>query len=237
MREELARHIGSRIRHYRKARGLTIDDLANRIHKSKGSVSKYESGQISVDVATLFEIAQALMVDPIQLLTYPLAAGPKPHQNFRNPFGITDVLYMYHMKTGKIYKSVIRLWRDRIDGETRATLYYVVEDFDNTEKCECIYEGKMHTYNTVLCYTLQNYLNPAENLLLNFTIPMKRFSALTGLACGLGADTLTPTCILVAISAKPILSVEKLREMLSIPPDSIKNLKKHNMLTFYPKYD
>ena len=65
---ELTRHIGQRIRLYRKSNGLTLEELAARIHKSKSSVSKYESGDIAVDVETLVEIANALGIDLWQLL-------------------------------------------------------------------------------------------------------------------------------------------------------------------------
>ncbi len=61
-------HIGGRIRMYRKARGMTLQQLADSIHKSRASVSKYENGEITLDVETLFEIAQVLMVSPSQLM-------------------------------------------------------------------------------------------------------------------------------------------------------------------------
>lgn len=50
-------HIGGRIRMYRKARELTLQQLADLIHKSRASVSKYENGEITLDVETLSEIA------------------------------------------------------------------------------------------------------------------------------------------------------------------------------------
>lgn len=46
-------HIGGRIRMYRKARELTLQQLADLIHKSRASVSKYENGEITLDVETL----------------------------------------------------------------------------------------------------------------------------------------------------------------------------------------
>ena len=57
-------HIGGRIRMYRKARELTLQQLADLIHKSRASVSKYENGEITLDVETLSEIADVLMVSP-----------------------------------------------------------------------------------------------------------------------------------------------------------------------------
>ncbi|WP_437438807.1 helix-turn-helix domain-containing protein, partial [Enterocloster citroniae] len=52
---KISLHIGDRIRMYRKARGLTLQQLADMIHKSRASVSKYENGEITLDVETLCE--------------------------------------------------------------------------------------------------------------------------------------------------------------------------------------
>ena len=236
MYTELLHHVGERIRHYRKVRGLTIDELASKIHKSRGSISKYKRGQITIDVATLFDISQALQVDPVLLIDYPYE-GKKQLPKSRNPFGDVDKLYMYNMKGNKIHNSVIHAWESNFDGETMATLYYKVKDFDELENCECMYEGKMQSYDNVLCYTLQNSMNPVENLLLNFFVPMRQFSYLIGLTSGLGANNLLPTCFLVLLSPKPLMEDEQLRKTLTISQDIVKNLKKRNVLTLYPDMD
>ena len=63
-------HVGSRIRLYRKVKHYTLTDLAERIHKSKATLSKYEIGEITVDVETLFDIAAALGITVQQLIDY-----------------------------------------------------------------------------------------------------------------------------------------------------------------------
>ena len=65
---DLTRIIGKNIRIYRRANRMTIDTLAERINKSKATVGKYEQGAISMDVDTLYEIAEALKIAPTQLL-------------------------------------------------------------------------------------------------------------------------------------------------------------------------
>ncbi|WKL02973.1 helix-turn-helix transcriptional regulator [Paenibacillus amylolyticus] len=51
--------VGKKIRNFRKWRGLTIQQLADQIFKSKGTLSKYESGDITLDLVTLHHIANA----------------------------------------------------------------------------------------------------------------------------------------------------------------------------------
>ena len=50
---ELNREIGGLIRNYRKAKNLTQDELSEKICKSKSTISKYEKGEIAVDIETL----------------------------------------------------------------------------------------------------------------------------------------------------------------------------------------
>lgn len=55
-------HAGMKIRMYRKNKNMTLQQLADRIHKSRASVSKYETGEVSMDIETLVEIAAAMSV-------------------------------------------------------------------------------------------------------------------------------------------------------------------------------
>ena len=65
---EITMEIGRRIRGTRKKRNMTLEELAAEIHKSKAAVSKYERGEISIDIETLYEIADALHIHVEQLL-------------------------------------------------------------------------------------------------------------------------------------------------------------------------
>lgn len=60
----LTEEIGAKIKYYRKKRGMKIVELAALLHKTGATVSKYESGQIAMDVVTLYEVAAALGVPP-----------------------------------------------------------------------------------------------------------------------------------------------------------------------------
>ena len=58
-------YVGEQIRKYRKAGKMTLQDLADAIHKSRATVCKYENGDISVDIETLYEISQILQVSDV----------------------------------------------------------------------------------------------------------------------------------------------------------------------------
>ena len=232
MADELMQYIGKQIRHYRKARGLTIKELAEKIHKSKGSVSKYESGQITLDIATIFSLAEALQIELNHLVNYQLSYSDIAKNN-RNPFKEHNVLYLYHMRSNSVFRSVIHL-RPAAE-KTYATLFYRVADLADSQNCKCIYEGEMYCHDTILCFTLQNFLNPVENLLLNFTIPAKYFSSLTGFISGLGANTLVPACFIGVLSSAPLVETEELKQKLKVPKESLVELKKRNIFYCVPE--
>ena len=52
--EDIKIEIGKKIRIYRKKQKMTLDELAAVIYKSKATVSKYEKGEISIDISTLY---------------------------------------------------------------------------------------------------------------------------------------------------------------------------------------
>ena len=64
--KEVSIHVGQRIRLYRKTKNLTIETFAGMIHKSKATVSKYENGDISIDIETLFTIGRNHQAQPQQ---------------------------------------------------------------------------------------------------------------------------------------------------------------------------
>ncbi len=56
--------VGGQIRELRKARGLTLQDLAGQVNRSVGYISQLDRGLSVVSVAPLGRIAQALGVTP-----------------------------------------------------------------------------------------------------------------------------------------------------------------------------
>ena len=53
---------GRRIRYFRTGSGMTLEELAAKVYKSKATISKYEKGEIKLDLETFYDIADALHV-------------------------------------------------------------------------------------------------------------------------------------------------------------------------------
>ena len=62
--------IGQRIRKFRKEKGLSQTELADKIGKSLRTVQKYEKGEIEAAISVISDIAEALGVSSLDILGY-----------------------------------------------------------------------------------------------------------------------------------------------------------------------
>lgn len=227
MNNDILRHVGSRIRAYRKSSGIKMEELAQKVHKSKGSISKYESGSVSMDLLTLTDIAGALRLEMWQLLDYPAELDVSPGQY---PFGQASTLYMYHMNGKTIYQSLIQLNPSEDANRMRATLFYKAPRLDRLDDSSCIYHGQMTCHSTTLSFTLTNYHNKAENALLNFFIPMRKIAFLVGMFSGMGSNTIIPSAQKTLLTNGTLAMDESLAAKLKLDPESFKEMKRTNSL-------
>lgn len=124
---KINQHIGSRIRSFRKQQGMTLQQLADQIHKSRTSLSKYETGEITLDVETLYDISTALGVDMSRLTDFqPPKPVPLPYAHNsmnQSPFYQAQRLYFYDGRYNRLKDGIINIHRrDEENGYYEATL-------------------------------------------------------------------------------------------------------------------
>ena len=70
--ESKYRHLGLKISYYRKLRGLTQEQLAERIEKSAAFIGHVEAPNVdkAISLDTLFDIAEALETPAHKFLTF-----------------------------------------------------------------------------------------------------------------------------------------------------------------------
>lgn len=94
--EDICREIGARLRALRRDRGYTLTEFAEIVHRSKSTLSKYERGEIAVDMATLDELARALGKSASEryrwfLSNYPGLIDRVPHRHIASFLNMTPV--------------------------------------------------------------------------------------------------------------------------------------------------
>ena len=89
-------NIGQILRKYRKIKHLSLQDVGDKIYKSKATISKYEKGKIIPDFITALELCNVLDIDLSKIL-------PANIQNhvITNPFN-ADTLYLYYVTSNKL---------------------------------------------------------------------------------------------------------------------------------------
>ena len=61
--------MGQKIRDAREAAGVTQAGLADKIHSTQAQIARYESGEQDMTVIRFLQIAQALGIDPGELIS------------------------------------------------------------------------------------------------------------------------------------------------------------------------
>lgn len=153
----LTRQIGAKIRYFRRERDYTITQLGKMVCKSKSTISKYETGEISIDIPTLYDIAAALQVSPLALLpsedvqtraaSGPVQGADEPMEKF--------YVYTYNGLAKKPLRRHILL-----AGDTRAEHYADVYDYEDYTRCAYYYRGTVQRTESSIRLFMENTVNP-----------------------------------------------------------------------------
>ncbi|MEG1972120.1 MAG: helix-turn-helix transcriptional regulator [Oscillospiraceae bacterium] len=219
--------VGRNIRKLRCANKLTLVEISQRVHKGKSTFSKYESGEISIDVETLTEIAAALNVSPAVLIfneELESAAPPLSSQMVKN------YIYFYDGRVKKIVMGLLEEYKD-ITGHGSVLMFFDIKDEHSPESCLAFYKGEVESFEFADNYSLINQNNRAERVWLCCLKNLRNSGYKRGVLSGLSYKTMLPVSIKILVSPKIIKSDEELTAALILSKEDIKLTKKYNMFT------
>ncbi len=242
MEEAISVRIGEKIRMMRKARHLTLQDLADRIHKSRATMCKYENGEIIADISTLYDISCALMVPLNQLTDIPLPESsiPKNHgkvdeaglhneaaffQAERLYFYFYDGRYQY-LKDGVITIGK----RDPETGDYDCTLSICIMSGSDGRASELYYTGKVLYSDMLIRFSFINTCNKLEEALLYIFNPLEQRDQTTGLLCSISTADLVPCAFKCLVTLQPKENTPAFRKQLLFTDAELKNMKQLNRL-------
>jgi len=231
----ITEHIGKKIKLYRKINGLTLEQLAHKINKSTATLSKYESGQISCDVETLFLLSDHLGCEFAQLTDYSNKhLQNNHHYSKKTIFGETDKLYMYLFdgRIKKIVKSIVTIEYNQDSSSYKSTLYMNVENFSEFHKCEHLYVGEFYPYDMVSNFVLVNQINPVEFMNIIIINPLNYTKSIKGLLSGISGYPFMPAASKVLFSTDNFKNSEDIIEQLLFSKEDLRSIKKYNFFTF-----
>lgn len=221
--------VGTNIKTYRKLQHMTQQELAARINKSMACVSKYEKGAISMDLYTLYEIAEVLNIPPALLLPQHAGASrcaaqpdaPLP------PFFQRSPLYLYTWYTNRqeLATSVLFIHQETME----ATAYYGVSDLSHYQDSDYIMLGSIASSQSNIQIYFSNPLLKGDFMLLCF----RTSDLLTGHYQGFFAalnDHYRFCSSKCYLSDTPVRDLTALGQQLAAGKDAISFLRKSNVL-------
>lgn len=242
--KNICRHVGSQIRFFRKLRGFTLKEFAAQLNKSVSTLSKYESGDISIDIFTLSEIARTLEVTIEQLLptdyidTSDQADDSLFSLDNRHFFAQKDMFYMYYPFSSNrkapnkgITVNVIEIKRNK-DAPDEIYLYSDCEmPESNYRKSKYVYHGNVFYYDFVVYFLLENVYHAGCWDYICAKVPFKHTYTTTGLYTGLSESLRNPSVTKVIISTTLLEPTDELyRELDIADKDTFYDLKHRNSL-------
>ena len=225
--------IGKLIRGARKKRGMTLNELAEVICKSQSTVSKYEKGEITVDIATLYDIADALRVHVEQLL-YVRPERTELRAPGNNPAFFTDTSqfysYLFDGRSNSLMRCVFDVLSKADERKYKIMMYMNFEDFDNYKNCENTYWGYIEHYDAVTNIALTNQDMPMEKASAQILASYLDSDKKWGLFNGFSSRPMMPIAAKMLFSKKKLKEDEELIRFLKISKDDIRLMKLYNMM-------
>lgn len=239
--ETIVQYTGRQIKLYRKLQGITIQNLADRINKSRATVSKYENGDIVLDIQTLEEIAKALNVEIEQLVCDParrhkdLTEKNQDTSNkliSHNPFYESKRFYLYYYdgRYRRLKDGVIDISRIDSDEEGyKATLSLSLKT-DSLKTGTTYYDGRVIYSDMLIRFSFLNLYNNLEEDLLYIFNPIDCRDFTEGLLCGISSADLLPCAFKCIVSLEPMECDDVLKKRLMITKEELQRWQNINMM-------
>ena len=237
--QNINRYVGSRIRNYRKMKKLTIQQLADIIHKSRATVSKYETGDITLDVETLYDISSALDVSLGQLTDY----HPQEEEDTdlsesvdydgKSPFFKADRLYFYFYdgRYDRLKEGIIEVHKKiRLEDGCYDASMAIRSTTQTGRSSEVYYVGNVLYSDMLIRFNFVNQFNKLEQDLLYIFNPLELRDFTEGLLCGISSADLMPCAFKCVVTLTPNNNYEDMRERLLLTPKELRRWQKMNML-------
>lgn len=191
--------IGKMIREARKSKGLSVEELANKICKSITTMYKYERDEVIPDLVTILEICNVLELD-INDLTIQDRIEVNRETSI-NPFP-TDTLYIYYLGFGSLAE-----YRLKITPENGVMKVEFILGDD-----QVYYVGTIESNSDLAFISLKNYyaVNQCfEKLLLTINMKFCIDGMNTGVILALREEVNQPVIKKIILSRKRINENEK----------------------------
>ena len=217
---------GRRIRYFRTGSGMTLEELAAKVYKSKATISKYEKGEIKLDLETFYDIADALHVHVDQLLvSRSVEEGPEGYEVDPAFFrGLNRFYaYFYDGRDQKISRSVCDILSRTDVNQYKLILYMNCKDLEKYQHCE-----NVRHFDALSIIEVVHQTNPMEHGSVQILATFMDSPVKWGLWNGISSRPLMPVALKMLFSKKPLKEDAALAKQLKISKEDIRTMKMYN---------
>lgn len=204
MEQSINKALGHRIRALRKSAGYKLVTFARELHRGKSVVSKYERGEVSIDITTLKQIADVLGISISALL----ADIGEPGVNLFTGAGTvpedgsyeTMYMYMYAAHRGRptICRNVAHIYDNSV------SIYAELADERRIEDYKSFYHGIVHRETSFVRGLLTNPVIEHDIVMFEYQPPLKKRDYFYGFFCTLSIGHYFPFATKALFSYAPI---------------------------------
>lgn len=221
------KHIGSRIKLFRKHQNLTLEELAYMIHKSTSTLCKYENGSVNIDVLTLSDIAGALGIEISQLTDFRTESPAAVPDNSSNFFMRHKRFYVYNLFSPwkDPMHGVMEITSNPDENGARHAVLYIdrMSDSDFTDPL-FVYTGTLTGDNTFAFMEMQNASGMNDKLYILAKSPYWMRNKAKGMVLSISQTYGCPSAGTLIFSTEKLELNSVLLEELSITDDQTMDL-------------
>ena len=226
MQESFYKTLGQKLKASRKAKGITLTELAEAVHRSPASLSKYENGEVNIAIDALVEICTALNVDISELLpaTY---VDLKNADILKYEKHLIDRLYIYWYNGEE--KRVKKAMIENSHPSMKSKIYFVTDAENSEYQSDFIYHGTVSYSDTSITFYYTNEAPPFDKVFIRMPLLFHKDHPQMGIMSCISLFYQGVTAKIM-VSKKPLTFTPELTKELFISPEEIKDLKRSNML-------
>lgn len=222
--------IGINIRKYRTAYHMTLKELAARLHKSISTVSKYEKGDISLDMPTFIELARIFNISPSILYGGEPDLTSEAHAYSSS--AETLYMYTYDAQNKCLVQSLIEQYPSLGQPNTyKAQMFNDLKDITKPGTCQALYTGSYQREGFLGTYMLHNEVSKTEHVMISCVNNLVNPNQQLALISGLSNFTMLPITFKTVISNSEITNRDTLMNLLTFSKEDFQQMKKTNYLS------
>lgn len=216
--------LGQKLRARRRAKHMTLSELARKLNKSIATLSKYEKGEIFISIDTLVDICRILNIEVSSLLPDTcITEDPNDVTRYQKYFSEIFYLYWFNGEKNKLQKAV--LVNQKMSFKT--TMYYDVSDVTNYYDANYVYEGKVSYTDSSIDFVLNCTEPPFDTLTLRLSSLSRHNIHKVGLLSTI-SYFYQNIAMKVFVSETPLTEDEQLISSLRLTAEELKNIKRTN---------